>query len=71
MEIYEKTVEVLGPQVQLLMNFMYFQARTMEATRVDCHLVWKAIALFAINYFFYFSESCHRTILWGSQATVS
>ena len=24
-EIYEKTVEVLGPQVQLLMNFMYFQ----------------------------------------------
>ena len=26
-EIYEKTVEVLGPQVQKLMNFMYFQVR--------------------------------------------
>ena len=25
MEIYEKTVEVLGPQVQKLMAFMYFQ----------------------------------------------
>jgi cytoplasmic FMR1 interacting protein len=24
-EIYEKTVEVLGPQVQKLMDFMYFQ----------------------------------------------
>ena len=24
-EIYEKTVEVLGPQVQKLMAFMYFQ----------------------------------------------
>ena len=24
-EIYEKTVEVLSPQVQKLMNFMYFQ----------------------------------------------
>ena len=27
-EIYEKTVEVLGPQVQKLMNFMYFQVIT-------------------------------------------
>jgi len=26
-EIYEKTVEVLGPQVQKLMTFMYFQVR--------------------------------------------
>lgn len=26
-EIYEKTVEVLSPQVQKLMNFMYFQVR--------------------------------------------
>ena len=26
-EIYEKTVEVLGPQVQKLLNFMYFQVR--------------------------------------------
>ena len=29
-EIYEKTVEVLGPQVQKLMNFMYFQVGLTE-----------------------------------------
>ncbi len=32
-EIYEKTVEVLGPQVQLLMNFMYFQVRHSHVIR--------------------------------------
>lgn len=29
-EIYEKTVEVLSPQVQKLMNFMYFQRNCIE-----------------------------------------
>ena len=29
-EIYEKTVEVLGPQVQKLMDFMYFQRSSTE-----------------------------------------
>lgn len=27
-EIYEKTVEVLEPEVTKLMNFMYFQVKT-------------------------------------------
>lgn len=27
-EIYEKTVEVLAPEVNKLLNFMYFQVRT-------------------------------------------
>ncbi len=31
-EIYEKTVEVLGPQVQKLMNLMYFQVIFMYCT---------------------------------------
>ena len=30
MEIYEKTVEVLGPQVDKLMKFMYFQRKATE-----------------------------------------
>ena len=29
-EIYEKTVEVLGPQVDKLMKFMYFQRKATE-----------------------------------------
>lgn len=29
-EIYEKTVEVLEPEVTKLMNFMYFQVKGME-----------------------------------------
>lgn len=31
MEIYEKTVEVLAPEVKKLLNFMYFQRKAIEA----------------------------------------
>lgn len=33
-EIYEKTVEVLEPEVTKLMNFMYFQVRQQNVPRV-------------------------------------
>ena len=33
-EIYEKTVEVLAPQVQQLMDFMYFQVRVIESIHI-------------------------------------
>jgi len=40
-EIYEKTVEVLSPHVQKLMDFMYFQRRCIETFSVEvkrlCH----------------------------------
>jgi cytoplasmic FMR1 interacting protein len=31
-EIYEKTVEVLAPEVNKLLNFMYFQASSYRAS---------------------------------------
>ena len=33
-EIYEKTVEVLAPQVQQLMDFMYFQVTVIVISHV-------------------------------------
>lgn len=33
MEIYEKTVEVLEPEVTKLMNFMYFQVKPQNHSR--------------------------------------
>lgn len=35
-EIYEKTVEVLSPQVQKLMNFMYFQVNILPSEYFFC-----------------------------------
>lgn len=35
-EIYEKTVEVLEPEVTKLMNFMYFQVGQRNDLRVFC-----------------------------------
>ena len=32
-KIYEKTVDVLGPEVDKLLNFMYFQVGTGDARR--------------------------------------
>ena len=39
MEIYEKTVEVLAPQVQQLMDFMYFQVRTTVSVHIPKTIV--------------------------------
>lgn len=40
-EIYEKTVEVLAPEVKKLLNFMYFQRKAIEAFSLEvkrlCH----------------------------------
>jgi cytoplasmic FMR1 interacting protein len=33
-EIYEKTVEVLAPEVNKLLNLMYFQVRTVAVTNI-------------------------------------
>lgn len=35
-EIYEKTVEVLEPEVTKLMSFMYFQVGKQNGPRVWC-----------------------------------
>lgn len=45
-EIYEKTVEVLEPEVTKLMNFMYFQVKGME-TKFVSRIV------FSYSYFVY------------------
>jgi len=47
-EIYEKTVEVLGPQVQKLMNFMYFQVNYIYGCEIlpnRYYLFWSFVVL--------------------------
>ena len=39
-EIYEKTVEVLGPQVQKLMAFMYFQVTAVSSMMIEYRSPW-------------------------------
>ena len=56
MEIYEKTVEVLGPQVQKLMAFMYFQVSLFSS--VILYIILAVLILAC-----YTKLSSHREIM--------
>ena len=63
-EIYEKTVEVLAPEVNKLLNFMYFQVGNKSSTGLFCVFqTCKNIHLFqskAIERFIYeIKQLCH------------
>lgn len=58
-EIYEKTVEVLEPEVTKLMNFMYFQVKGME-TKFFSRLV---ILYFCFVYFILCAQVLNLVII--------
>lgn len=51
MEIYEKTVEVLEPEVTKLMKFMYFQVKPEEVFYILCQAEPKNWEMHSLNKF--------------------
>lgn len=62
-EIYEKTVEVLAPEVNKLLNFMYFQVRHLSKY-ILISLTKRPIYLLNIQYF-YLAESYRKIFRRG------
>lgn len=67
MEIYEKTVEVLAPEVNKLLNFMYFQVSINSISNRNVQFsLFLVLHISVLTFELYILEKSDRTILRGS-----